>query len=193
MEFIGTYQLEGTRQEVWAALNVPERLQHIIPGCTAIDEIGAQSYRARVTTRVGPLKVNFVGTINFVDLVPFDSFSVEGQGEGGPAGFARGRVDITLKEISPQATLLAYRAHSEVGGKLAALGGRLLEAISRRNIELFFAGMQQELSGATPVTPARQAADQHGRVMKPQLAFLPVLNTLLLATITVAVWIIALK
>jgi len=107
MEFIGTYQLEGTRQEVWAALNVPERLQRIIPGCTAIDEIGAQSYRARVTTRVGPLKVNFVGTINFVDLVPFDSFSVEGQGEGGPAGFARGRVDITLKEISPQATLLA--------------------------------------------------------------------------------------
>lgn len=193
MEFIGEYQLEGTRQAVWEALNVPERLQRIIPGCTAIDEIGAQSYRARVTTRVGPLKVNFVGTVNFVDLVPFESFSVEGQGEGGPAGFARGRVDITLTEVSPQATLLAYRAHSEVGGKLAALGGRLLEAISRRNIEQFFVGMQQELSGGTPAAPARQAPDQRARVAKPQPALLPVLNTLLLAAIAVAVWIIALK
>jgi len=195
MELTGRYQLTGTRQDVWEALNVPDRLQRIIPGCTEIVSLGDETFKARVTTRVGPLKVNFVGTVKYINLVPFESFSVEGQGEGGPAGFAKGRVDITLVQSTADTTELSYSAYSNVGGKLASLGGRLLEAVSRHNIDKFFAALQKELGAEAPaVSLAPSLAPGAGAQSQNRpTSVLSVINTVLLAAIAVAVWIIALK
>jgi hypothetical protein len=89
---------------------------------------------------------------------------------------------------------LTYTAHSDIGGKLASLGGRLLEAISRKNIDSFFQDLQQELSGpelpddSKVVARSIPTATTHA-----QSSILPKINTVLLALSVIALWVIALK
>lgn len=197
MEIAGGYNLRVSKEEIWEVLNSKEHLQHIIPGCTSLDQTGDNSYKAEITTRVGPMKVKFVGKVDYVDLKPFNSFRIEGQGEGGPAGFAKGSVDITLSELDNGETHLAYKIRSDVGGKLAALGSRLLEAVSKRNIELFFEGLQTHLDRGDEVikitkstTTVQTKVQDHSSWSNPTLQ---IINTLSFVAMAVAIWVIALK
>ena len=194
MELVGGYNLQASKESIWDALNSRDRLQRIIPGCTSIEQVGENTFKAEIVTRVGPLKVKFAGKVNYSDLVPFDSFKIDGQGEGGPAGFAKGSVEIELTTVSDGTTHLSYNVHSSVGGKLAAVGSRLLEAVSKRNIELFFAGLQRELDGKVDVIEGK-LVQQRKREIAPTRApeMLQILNTISFAAMAVALWVIALN
>lgn len=194
MELAGGYDLQGSKESVWDALNSRDRLQRFIPGCTSIEQVEENTFKAEIVTRVGPLKVKFAGKVNYLDLVPFDSFKIDGQGEGGPAGFAKGSVEIELTTVSDDTTHLSYVVRSSVGGKLAAVGSRLLEAVSKRNIELFFAGLQRELDGETEVIESK-STQQRKRESAPTRGpeILQILNAISFAAMAVALWVIALN
>jgi len=194
MQLSGTYEILGSERDIWDALHTPDRLKNIIPGCTAIDRLDDGRLKAKVITRIGPMKVNFEGSMAFEDIAPHTNFRISGQGEGGPAGFVKGTADIHLAAIGDGRTALTYTAHSDIGGKLASLGGRLLEAISRKNIDSFFQDLQQELSGkALPDAPAIAAQAIRTPTTREQSGMLPKINTALVALAVVALWIIALK
>lgn len=194
MELTGTYELQGSEREIWDILHSSRHLKNIVPGCTAIDPQEDGRLDAMVTTKIGPMKVNFQGSMTFDDIKAFSHFKITGQGEGGPAGFVKGTADIQMTASGPGTTTLKYTAHSDIGGKLASLGGRLIEAISRKNIDSFFQDLQVELSGGAPAQAAETAVDATHSVGKPpRESILPLLNTLLLAAATLALWIIALK
>lgn len=194
MELAGGYDLQASKESIWDALNSRDRLQRIIPGCTSIEQVGENAFKAEIVTRVGPLKVKFAGKVNYLDLVPFDSFKIDGQGEGGPAGFAKGSVEIELTTVSDDTTHLSYKVHSSVGGKLAAVGSRLLEAVSKRNIELFFAGLQRELDGEVDVIESKpiQQRKRDSATTRPRHV-LQIINTISFIAMAVALWIIALN
>lgn len=140
------------------------------------------------------MKVNFVGSMAFEDIAPHTHFRISGQGEGGPAGFVKGTADIHLAPTGDGRTALTYTAHSDIGGKLASLGGRLLEAISRKNINSFFQDLQQELSGPKlPDAPETSVSGIRTQTGRAQPGILPTINTVLLALAVAALWIIALK
>jgi len=194
MELTGSYDLHGTKSAVWEALHSPDCLRRIIPGCIEISRSGDTAYSAKIITRVGPLKVNFTGEVNYTDLKPIDSFRIDGNGKGGPAGFAKGAVDIDLESRDVGMTRLTYRAQTSLGGKIASLGSRLLEAISHRNIDQFFAGLQQELD-AHSQNGVTGSADAPAQAIQPapRESILPLINTILLAAIAAALWIIAMS
>ncbi len=194
MELKGCYDLQGSKSEVWDILFSAESLRRIIPGCTSVQASGDTTFLANIVTRVGPLKVSFAGTANYADLKPYDSFTIEGKGEGGPAGFARGSVQITLESPESGVTKLSYVAHTSLGGKLASLGSRLLEAISRRNIDHFFISLQRELSGETE-QPGEFSSDAKPMVAAgpPRISYLPFVNTIIFVLVAAALWVIALK
>ncbi len=194
MELSGVYEISGSERDIWDVLHSPDHLKNIVPGCTAIEKLDDGRLKAMVTMRIGPMKVNFEGSMEFEDIAPYTNFRISGQGEGGPAGFVKGTADIHLAAIGDGRTALTYTAYSDVGGKLASLGGRLLEAISRKNIDSFFQDLQQELSGpALPDSSEVAVQSISKQANRTQSSVLPKINTALLALAVLALWIIALK
>ena len=89
MELKGEYRISASRQRVWEALNDPEILKKSIPGCSALEVVGDNSFAATVTAKVGPVKANFQGQVTLSDIDPPNGYTIQGEGKGGPAGGVR--------------------------------------------------------------------------------------------------------
>jgi uncharacterized protein len=138
MEMIDTASIPRNRETVWKALNDPEVLRQVVPGCETLEVVAEDRMRAQVALKVGPVKARFTGDISFSDVVPPVSYLLAGEGKGGIAGFAKGTATVRLEEIGPEETLLHYHARVDVGGKLAQLGARLLDSTAKKLTRQFF-------------------------------------------------------
>ncbi len=152
MEMTGERRLPAPRTRVWAALNDPDILKACIPGCRSLEATGDGGFRATAAVKIGPIATSFSGEVRLLDLVPPESYRIEGSGQGGPAGFARGGAAVTLAEDG-SGTLLGYRVKAEVGGKIAQLGARLIDATARQMADQFF----DNFAGAVAVSAAAEA------------------------------------
>jgi carbon monoxide dehydrogenase subunit G len=90
------------------------------------------------TIKVGPVKARFKGGVHLTDLDPPNGYKISGEGEGGVAGFARSAATVKLAE-QDGGTLLAYNVESQIGGKLAQLGQRLVQGTAKKFADDFFA------------------------------------------------------
>ncbi|HVE50318.1 MAG TPA: carbon monoxide dehydrogenase subunit G [Casimicrobiaceae bacterium] len=125
------------RDRVWQALNDPETLQACIPGCESF-ETEADGYRATVAAKVGPVSARFAGRVQLLDVDAPNGYTLKFQGQGGVAGFANGEARVSLVPVESNATTLAYAVKAQVGGKLAQIGSRLIDAAAAKLAEDFF-------------------------------------------------------
>ena len=132
---------------VWEALNDPEVLKACIPGCESLEKTSDTEMTATVTLKVGPIKARFNGAVELRNLKPPHSYTIQGEGKGGIAGFAKGGADVTLTEESPDMTVLRYAARADVGGKIAQLGSRLIDSTSKKLAGQFFTSFNEKVSG----------------------------------------------
>src|SRR5262249_42977436 len=130
MEQAGEHRIAASRDRVWAALNDPAVLQRCIEGCEALERTGPDTLTARVRARVGPVSAVFSGDIALKDIDPPNGYTLEVSAKGGAAGFAKGSARVTLAD-DEGLTLLRYAAEGSVGGKLAQVGQRLVDAAAR--------------------------------------------------------------
>lgn len=137
MQMLGERTIEARRAEVWQALNDPEVLKACIPGCDELAKTSGTSFEASVVQKVGPVKARFKGTVELSDIVKETSYTISGEGKGGAAGFAKGGAKVQLEDI-PGGTRLTYEVEAKVGGKLAQLGGRLIDGFARKLADDFF-------------------------------------------------------
>ena len=172
---------------VWAALMDPEVLRACIPGCQDLTGTPEDGFDAVVTQKVGPVKATFRGRVTLTDMDPPHRATLSGEGKGGPAGFARGRAVVDLTPDGA-GTSLGYEADAEVGGKLAQLGNRIVDAFATRLADQFFTRFAEEVEGAAaepapsvarpaPASapqpaprPAPAAATERARTPEPALA-----------------------
>lgn len=129
--------INAPKDRVYAALNDPEILKQCIPGCEELVMHSDTELEAKVVLKVGPVKARFGGSVTLNAQGAPDQFSLTGQGSGGAAGHAKGGADVTLSEDG-DATILRYDAKAEVGGKLAQLGGRLIQSTAKKLAARFF-------------------------------------------------------
>lgn len=173
MEMSGAEKINAPRAAVWAALNNPEILQASIPGCESLTMSSPTAMNATVTTRVGPVKATFVGDVTLSDIEPSKGYTIVGEGKGGPAGYAKGGAKVRLEDDGA-GTMLHYDVKAEVGGKLAQLGGRLIDSTARKLAGEFFASFGQIVGGAAPpaaaVAPAAAPAAAPARTATSALA-----------------------
>ena len=156
MEMSGEYRIAAPRQAVWEALNDPEVLKACIPGCESLEKTAENEFTAKVTAKVGPVKAKFGGKVTLSDLNPPHSYSISGEGQGGPAGFAKGGATVTLEEDGGE-TILRYTAEAQVGGKLAQIGQRLIDGASRKIADEFFAKFAETVGGGASGTAPAEA------------------------------------
>lgn len=160
MELGGTVNIRAPRTVVWAALNNPALLARCIEGAESLEETAPNRFEGRVVAKVGPVRAAFTGVVTIADAVAPERYRLIGEGKGGAAGFAKGEADVSLSDEG-EGTLVTYVARAAVGGKLAQLGGRLIEGTARGYADRFFAAMKRELEGAPEheVTQAVTAED----------------------------------
>lgn len=137
MDMNGSQRIEATRELVYAALNDVDVLKQCIPGCESIEKTSDNEMNAKVTLRVGPVKASFTGKVLLSDFDPPNGYTIAGEGSGGMAGFAKGSAAVKL-EADGDATVLHYAVKADVGGKLAQLGGRLIDATAAKLAGEFF-------------------------------------------------------
>jgi uncharacterized protein len=156
MDMTGEFRIPAPRQKVWEALNDPEILRRSIPGCEEVQKVSDNQFEAKVTAKVGPVKARFGGKVTLSDLDPPNGYKISGEGSGGAAGFAKGGATVRLSDDGP-GTKLAYTVEAHVGGKLAQIGSRLIDATARKMAEDFFRSFSEVVGGA-PAEAAPAAA-----------------------------------
>lgn len=154
MQMAGEYRIPATRDVVWRGLNDPEVLRQCIPGCESVEKVSDTEFTARVSLAVGPVKAKFNGRVTLSDLVPPESYTIAGEGQGGVAGFGRGSAKVRLEAAAPNETVLHYEAQSTVGGKLAQVGSRLVDATAKKLADEFFSRFAMAVAPPAVEAPA---------------------------------------
>jgi len=144
--------LPADRATVWSMLNDPEILRRCVPGCESLIATGEHSYDAAMTAAVGPVRARFKGKLSLADIEAPSQYRLLFDGQSGQAGFARGEALIELQEVSSNQTKLAYSAKSQVGGKLAQIGGRLIDAAAAATADKFFEAFAGQLAARASAT-----------------------------------------
>ena len=146
MKMTDTRQIKATPAEVYAALLDPEVLKACVPGATEVTGNPADGFEASVTQKVGPVKATFKGQVTLSEMVENQSLTIDGQGKGGAAGFAKGGAKVSISE-TPEGSELSYDVEAKVGGKLAQLGSRIIDGFSKKMADQFFNNLQVHLEG----------------------------------------------
>lgn len=150
MDMTGSVRIAATRDTVWQALNDAEVLARCIPGCETLEREGDDAFVAKVRAKIGPISAKFSGKVTLRDIDPGRAYTLVGEGNGGVAGFAKGEARVSLSDDDDDGTLLAYTAKAQVGGKLAQLGARLVDAAAAKISDDFFAKFGAEFAAPVP-------------------------------------------
>ena len=137
MNMTGERFIAAPRMAVWAGLNDPEILKACIPGCESLEKISDTQLKAVAGIKLGPVSAKFQGQVTLSDLDPPNGYRISGEGQGGPAGFAKGGAEVRLIDQNA-GTLLTYTVDAQVGGKIAQVGARLIDATAKTMAEQFF-------------------------------------------------------
>ncbi|MCV0428193.1 MAG: carbon monoxide dehydrogenase subunit G [Roseibium sp.] len=159
MDMNGSHRIPAKRETVWEALNNPEILKACIPGCESLEKTSDTEMTAAVTSKIGPVKAKFKGSVTLDNINPPESYTISGEGKGGVAGFAKGSADVKLTEEGDE-TVLTYEAKAQVGGKLAQLGSRLIDSTAKKMAEEFFTKFTETVAGGASPAAAEEVSDE---------------------------------
>lgn len=141
----GEARVAAEPQAVWDMLLDVDVLASIIPGCHGVQKLSPTHFKADVTLGVGPVKGRYKAEIKLSDLDAPRAATLSGAvvgalGTGGGAG------RVTLSPDGNGGTVIGYSYEAAVGGKVASIGGRLLDGAARAIIGQFFSALGRRAS-----------------------------------------------
>jgi hypothetical protein len=180
MEMSGEQIVPASQHDTWTALNDPAVLKECVPGCESIEPLGENQYQVLMVARVGPVSAKFKGKLNLSDIKPPNSYAIAFEGQGGAAGFAKGGAQVRLTP-DDHGTRLAYDVKASVGGKLAQIGSRLVDAAAKKVADDFFRNFNEKVGALHPRPALHHEAQEHHPGPVPRDPDLPdVSNTTLM-------------
>lgn len=153
MNMTGEQRIPASCGRVWEALNDPEILRASIPGCESLDKESNDRFTAAVQVKVGPIGARFKGVITLTDAVPAKGYTLTMEGNGGMTGSVKAIAKVTLREDA-DSTIIVYDVESQIAGRMAQLGGPIIDATARQFAGKFF-GRFGEIVGGVPQDPRR--------------------------------------
>ncbi len=144
MKIAGTAILPAPPAEVWSLLTDASRLSRLLPGCERLEPDGKDRYKAAVKFGIAAISGKYAGTLEFAQKKPPHSLMLRMDGKGLP-GFVKGegRIELTAKD---HGTALTYSGEAQVGGLIASVGQRMLDAAARKIVQQFFESAKAELA-----------------------------------------------
>jgi uncharacterized protein len=150
MRIEGQYNFDGPRELLWELVRDPEVLAECLPGTQSLRKVGEDMYEGEIGVRVGPITGTFAGQLSVTNEVPPASCTLTVEGKG-KVGFLKGVGNIDMTDQGPDKTLMKYTGEVQIGGKVASVGQRLFDSVSRTMIE-------QALGKLNETLKARNAA-----------------------------------
>jgi len=130
MKLGGTFTFNGPRDLVWALLQDPAVLAKALPGTKTLTQTGDGQYQGVMKVSIGPVTAaEFAVGVTLVDRQQPSHFVMQIDGKGG-VGFVKGSATVDLAD-DPAGTQMTYASDVNVGGKVAALGQRLVESVAK--------------------------------------------------------------
>ena len=145
MKINGEHVFHGPRQEVWDLIRDPEALAKALPGTEALNKLSESEYEGTMNVRIGPITGVFSGKVVISDEAPPESCTLTAEGKGAQ-GFAKGVGRVQLAEQDDGATLMRYEGDVQIGGKLASVGQRSLDSVSKSMIRQGLLALDQALA-----------------------------------------------
>jgi uncharacterized protein len=146
MKLTAEQRIAASRQRVWEGLNDPEILRASIPGCQSLDKVTDDRFTATVEVKVGPIGARFKGAVSLTDLDPPNGYTLLLEGSGGIAGSMKGSAKVHLSDTSG-GTLISYDVEAQVGGRMAQLGGPVIDATAKQLADKFFSRFGEVVAG----------------------------------------------
>ncbi len=171
MKLTAEQRIDAPRQRVWEGLNDPNVLRASIPGCQSLDKVADDRFTATVEVKVGPIGARFKGAVSLTDLDSPNGYTLLLQGNGGIAGSVTSTVKVHLSDASG-GTLISYDVDAQVGGRMAQLGGPIIDAAAEQLAGKFFSRFGEVVAGATaagdPTSETAGASAPAGEVASAQ-------------------------
>lgn len=142
----GQWLFEAKREEVWQTLTDPNIVARCILGCEKIEAMGDETYLATMAVGVGSVKGRFTATIRLTDQQFPERYRLLVEAKS-PVGFVKGDGIITLQAVAEGQTLVSIDGGVQVGGTLASVGSRLIQATANLMLNRFFEAMRQQIVG----------------------------------------------
>ena len=142
----GSAEVAASREEVWRMLLDPATLEAIIPGSHGVEKVSDTHFTADVTLGVGPVKGRYKADIELSDLDEPNAVTLSGKTVGA-LGSGEGSGRVTLEDLGGGRTRISYSYEAGIGGKVASVGGRLLDGAARVVIGQFFKALANHAGG----------------------------------------------
>jgi carbon monoxide dehydrogenase subunit G len=156
VKLAGAVTLPASPAEVWSLLTDPARLARLLPGCERLDPDGPDRYKAAVKFGIAAISGKYAGTLAFAEKKSPHSLVLKIDGRGLP-GFVQGEGRIALTPKGSD-TELTYTGEAQVGGVIASVGQRMLEATARKIVRQFFDSAKAELASAKTAPPQQDSS-----------------------------------
>ena len=160
MKLQGEYVFDGLREEVWELVRDPEVLANVLPSTQSMNKVSDSEYEGKMHVRIGPVGGVFSGRVLVSNEVPPETYTLTVEGRGAP-GFGRGAGDVQLLDQGDGTTLMKYEGELQVGGKLAGVGQRMIETVSksmvRQGLESLNKALQARLAPQAEGVESEQA------------------------------------
>jgi hypothetical protein len=134
MKLSGEYTFDGPQEEVWEILRDPDMLILALPGTKSLKQVGENEFEGEIVVRIGPITGSFGGKLTVSNERPPESVTLTVEGAG-KIGFAKGSGDVELIDQGGNKTLVKYSGELQIGGKVASVGQRLFDTVSKGMIK----------------------------------------------------------
>ena len=144
MKIEGEYLFDGPREVVWEIVRDPDILATALPGTQSLEKISENEYQGEMQVRIGPVGGLFSGRVVISDEIPPESLTITVEGKGKP-GFVKGTGFVQLSPAENNKTQMQYQGDMEVGGRLASVGQRMMDSVSKSLLKQGLDSLNQAL------------------------------------------------
>jgi hypothetical protein len=130
MKIEGEYTFDGPREDLWELVRDPEVLATCLPGTQSVQKMSDNEYAGEIKVRIGPISGTFSGQLFVTNEVPPVSCTLTVEGKG-KVGFLKGIGNIDMIDQGEGKTLMKYTGEVQIGGKVASVGQRLFDTVSK--------------------------------------------------------------
>lgn len=154
MKLAGEYEFEAPVAEVWSALLDPVVLAAVMPGCEKLELVDG-TYVGDLNIKVGPVQGKFHGKVNLADVEEEKGYTMSVDGRGAP-GFVKATAAVKLAPEGDK-TKMEYDADARVGGRIASVGQRLIDASAKAIVKESLEGLNANVKARANVAVGEEA------------------------------------
>jgi carbon monoxide dehydrogenase subunit G len=142
VKITGSHEISAPPDRVFAVLTDPDCLARVMPGCKKLEAKGDDTYDLVLMAGVGPIKGEYVGTVQLADIDEPSSYRMIVDVKG-KTGFVTGEGTLVLVE-NGSGTTVTYAGDVTIGGKIAAVGQRMHSSAAKLMTRQLFGAIDAE-------------------------------------------------